>query len=238
MRPWQHSLASVAQLEAEGTLGQSWERVLPLHEFLDLSKTGCADRRHRLMLHHCDLGLTVAQRAFPELDNTPSLVRQHVREDLGHEANFDNWLAGVEICQLPQPVARRIDGGPDGVAQLVINRLTGSKSIPSELLAAQNSAARQVAAFLWLPLSFSRTHETSILSIFMNCVGPSLVRSVFGPPTLLVAGKQRVITDYAWIAEATIMACYGRIPNFTEVVDRVASEPTRKQLDRCPTLPL
>jgi len=230
MRPWQHSASSLAKRAARANPVDEHadlELFLALHEFLDLSKTGCADRRHRIMLHHCDLGATIAQRAFPHLEGCSQLVRQHVEEDLGFEALLDDWLAGLDFSRLPKPVAQRIDHGHAGVAQMVINRLVGARATDAEARQFQEDAAREVAQFLWQPFEIARSAPASVLSLLMNSVGPSLVRGVFGPPEIRFFGGRQVVVDWGWLAEAVTMASFGRIPDYAEVVRCVGAEPKR-----------
>ena len=215
-----------ARLGHDGGHG-GFARLLAFHEFLDLSKAGCADRRHRIMLHHCDLGAAIAERAFPDLEDCSQLVRQHVEEDLGFEARLDDWLAGVDMSRLPRSVAQRVDHGPSGVAQMVIHRLVGARPLDAEGKRFQEGAAREVAHFLWLPLEIAREAPTQVLSLLMNSVGPLLVRSVFGPPEIRLYGNRQVVVDWSWLAEAVIMASFGRIPDFAEVVQCVGAEPRR-----------
>lgn len=62
----------------------------------------------------------------------------------------------------------------------------------------------------------------------MNPVGIAIVRRVFGPPEVQFFDGERTVIDWGWLAEATVMACYGRIPDLKEVVDAVVKEPARK----------
>jgi hypothetical protein len=228
MRPWQHAFASLARQSNTIALDQGepdWRDLLPLHEFLDLSKAGCADRRHRIMLHHCDMGSAIAERAFPGRGDCAALVRQHVEEDLGFAATLSDWLAGLNYDELPRPVLRRVEQGPDAVSGLVINRVIGAKPLDAETRRFQEDAAREVARFLWMPLEFESRASVAVLSVLMNSVGPALVRRVFGAPQIRTHRGQSLAVDYAWMAEAVIMACFGRIPDLAEIVRCVEAEP-------------
>ncbi len=228
MRPWQHSASSAARRSTRSGPDDrhaEFGRFLALHEFLDLSKAGCADRRHRIMLHHCDLGAAIAEHAFPDLEDCSHLVRQHVEEDLGFAALLDDWIACLDFSRLPRPVARRIDSGHAGVAQMVINRFIGARVLDAEARQFQEDAAREVARFLWLPLEFTRGAPVQMLSLLMNSVGPLLVRSVFGPPAIRFDRGQHAVVDWGWLAEAVTMACFGRIPDYAEFVRCVDAEP-------------
>jgi hypothetical protein len=192
MRPWQHAVASSMQLGRSSGQPVDWSTLLPLHEFLDCSKTGSADRRHRIMLH---LGAEVAAKAFPDIAGCAGIVAQHVREDLGQEALLTDWLERVDFAALPKPVARRIREGPEGVARLVAARLSGLGAAPAALVPDQEKAALAVAEFLFAPLRHAPGFPESALCVLMNSVGPALVRRVFGPPQIACHGGRRVVTD-------------------------------------------
>ncbi|MEM1132395.1 MAG: hypothetical protein AAGH53_05620 [Pseudomonadota bacterium] len=221
------SSARNAEREAEHS-STEWSDYLAMHEFLDLSKAGSADRRHRIMLHHCDLGVSVTERAFPDNPEVRTIVCQHVREDLTYEANLADWLEGVDRDQLPKPSLRRIATGPSGIAAMVLNRSTSQISIASGRASEHHCAILQVAEFLWSPLLFDPEDDPRTLSILMNSVGPSIVRRIFGPPIVTHNGCERVAIDFGWIAEAVTMAAFGRIPNLSEVILSVSKEPQHR----------
>jgi hypothetical protein len=184
------------------------------------------------MLHHCDLGGHIAAMAFPALENCEALVERHVQEDLGWRATFQDWVAAMETQSLPGAVARRVERGPDGVAELVANRLALGHLQEGCAYQDFTVAAETVAAFLWLPLKFAHQAPFSILAVLMNSVGPSIVRRVFGPPIRCFDGNRPVIIDYGYIAEAIIMASFGRIPDLAEVARCVLREPVRIRADQ------
>jgi len=231
VRPWQHAIASAMLLGRERGEAADWSSFLPLHEFLDLSKTGCADRRHRIMLHHCDLGAEIACQAFPDLADCAGLVTQHVREDLGREARLADWLERVDFAAMPKPVIRRIREGPEGIARMVLSRMAAQGDGASPASQAE-TAALKVASFLFAPLRHSPDAPPEALAILMNSVGPALVRRVFGPPRIAQVGQRRVTTDWGWLAEAAIMASFGRIPELGEVVRCVVEEPVLRARQR------
>jgi uncharacterized protein DUF6915 len=208
VRPWQHAMSSAHK-------GAAWLCDLEVHEFLDISKAACADRRHRVVLHHVDLGTRVAALAFPDRAGIAALVCGHVEQDLGFAATLADWLDRSDCALLPAPVKRRVAAGPEGVAKLVGNRLHPSQ-IP---------AARRVADFLFLPTDYYPADSEAALAVLMNSVGPSLVRRLFGPPRVETIDGKRVVTDWAWLAEAVIMACYGRIPELGELVRAIDPAP-------------
>jgi hypothetical protein len=195
----------------------AWRDALAIHELLDMSKLACADRRHRIVLHHVDLGALVAKRAFPEIRDVDRLVIQHVREDLGRKATVADWLEGVDARQLPQPVRRRIASGPATIADMVAARLAPHPSARAAVLA--------VAELLFQPRDFFPSNPEAALALMMNTTGIAIARRIFGPPQIEWHQGNRVVTDFGWIAEAVVMASYGRIPDLRELVDCVDVEP-------------
>jgi hypothetical protein len=215
MRPWQHACSSLGVSTATGA---GWSNTLDVHEFLDISKLACADRRHRVVLHHVDLGRAVAQRAFPNQPDVEQLVVQHVREDLGGDITLAEWLERLDTGRLPRPVTRRVAEGGDGIAKLVCARVSAHPTA--------RAAVQDVARFMFLPQEYYPSNPTAALSILMNTAGLAIVRRLFGPPRIEWYGDQRVVIDFGWIAEAVIMASYGRIPDLRDLVDCIANEPT------------
>ena len=188
--------------------GRDWADDLPIHEFLDATKFSCADRRHRVVLHHTDLGGAIAARAFPGRTDVEALVSQHVREDLGQEATLSDWFEHCEIERLPKPIYRRIERGPAGIADQIAARLGEADRV----------ALDEVCAFLFEPL----TYDERALPVLMNCAGPMIVRRVFGPPA---HGPSGAMVDYGLIAEAAIFTAFGRIPDLAEIVRCWTAEP-------------
>lgn len=205
MRPWQHARSSAKSI-------RKWEDDLPLHEFIDATKFACAERGHRAVLHHVDLGTEVAARAFPERSDVPRIVRQHVVEDLGTPAALADWFDLCNAPELPTPIDRRVQGGAKGVANLVAPRLSNSA----------HGAVLDVCELLFLPNRYLPEHEQTALALFMNSVGPMLVRRIFGPPSAV----GDTIVDHAWIAEAVIFTVFGRIPDLGEITRCWTAEPT------------
>jgi len=207
MRPYQHAISSAATR-------QEWTDDLPIHEFLDSTKYACADRRHRVVLHHSDLGSEIATRVFPNRKNLEQVIEMHVREDLGRLATLSDWFDCCELMSLPRPVARRVKGGASGVADHIAGRL------PKEL----RECIDDVCSFLFLPLQHVPSIGLQALPILMNSAGPMIVRQVFGPPKEISSG---IVVDFAWIAEAAIFTSFGRIPDLGEIVKCWPSEPTK-----------
>jgi hypothetical protein len=202
--------------------GAEWTSTLDVHEFLDISKFACADRRHRVVLHHVDLGRAVAERVFPGQPHVEQLVVQHVREDLGGDITLADWLEGLDTRRLPRPVTRRVTHGADGIAKLVCARVSAHPTA--------QAAVQDVATFLFLPQDYYPSNPSAALSVLMNTAGLAIVRRLFGPPRTERHGDERVVIDFGWIAEAVIMASYGRIPDLREFVDCIADEPARPRV--------
>lgn len=210
MRPFQHAQTSVPNSE-------DWEKDLEVHEFMDSTKFACADRRHRVVLHHADLGAAIVERAFPNRQDTAQLVRQHIYEDLGRTVSLDDWFEIVDTTRLPSPIHRRIDGGYGKIAEYVSGRLPHSTHLE----------AKAVCEFLFSPTTYLSIDPLRALPLMMNSCGPMIVRKVFGKPRAMPDGK---IVDYGWIAEAAIFTAFGRIPDLREIIDCWDFEPTRKEM--------
>ena len=209
MRPYQHARSSARD-------ARSWTDDLPVHEFLDATKFACADRRHRAVLHHVDLGAEIAAHAFPDRSDVRRLVESHVVEDLGHTATLADWFALVDVERLPEPVHRRVANGAKGVASMVGTKLPDTA----------RPSVEAVCRFLFRPCDYLPDQSEHALPILMNSAGPMIVRRVFGPPTELPDGT---IVDHGWIAEAAIYTAFGRVPDLGEVVRCWNGEPVGKQ---------
>src|SRR5262245_32491778 len=116
MRPWQHALSS------SRSTGHPWTEDLEIHEFLDMTKAACADRRHRVVLHSVDLGSDLAALAFPLRSDVRAVVLQHIVEDLGRAYTLADWFDRCDIDRLPRPLHRRLTAGRDRVIALVVGR--------------------------------------------------------------------------------------------------------------------
>lgn len=79
---------------------------LPLHEWLDASKSHMADFRHRALRHHSE-GIFLLERLFGHTFTlstgrvvpTRFIGEQHVLEDLGRIPTVADWLARIR----PEP---------------------------------------------------------------------------------------------------------------------------------------
>ena len=198
VRPYRHAMASARRG------GRAWEADLAIHELVDASKASWADLRHRVLLHHVDLGADVVARAFPERADARALVRAHVREDLGVGRALADWLATLDTSRLPRRRARDLDAIVEDERRRV--RL------------ADHDAPREVLALLQLPLAHAPEHREAAEVLFANEAGIALVRRVLGPPRRLVGEHGReVVFDPAYCAEAIVHRLHRRIPSLREL---------------------
>lgn len=210
MRPWQHARSSALT----GSL--SWKEYLPVHEFIDSTKETCANRKHRIVLHHSDLGADLAKMAFPGRKDIDAIVSQHVIEDLGHSVTLSDWLFFCRLDELPMPATRRLNNGTSHVVNMVSSRA----NIPEDF-------TKEVFDILTMPGYYYPSFPEASWSVLMNAYGPRLIRIIFGEPKEhYIDGKNKII-DYGWLAEAVIFALYGSIPDLSELVKCCEGEPRR-----------
>ena len=215
MRPWQHAVST-------GRSGRPWELDLEIHEFLDMTKAACADRRHRLVLHSVDFGLAVTRLAFQDRSDVDAIVRCHVIEDLGAPVTLSEWLAGCAPDQMPRPLRRRLAVGKAGIVALVGGRLHP----------ACHASIDRVYDFLTLPVQFAPDHPAAAYAVLMNSFGPALARRIFGPPRRIDHALGQATVDWAWIAEAIVYTMIGRIPDLGEIVRACQIEPVSPPAQR------
>lgn len=216
MRPWQHAVSSA------GTENRPWDDDLDIHEFLDMTKVCCADRRHRLALHSVDLGAELAARAFPDRPDARAIAVRHVVEDLGRPASVADWVAGCDPLRLPLPLQRRLVVGKAGVVELVVNRLDP----------ACRPAVSEVYDLLTLPVTFVPHRPELGYAVLMNSFGPALARRLLGRPRAITHEHGEIVLDYGWIAEALTFAMFGRIVDLGEVARACMREPFADQAEK------
>lgn len=99
MKPLKHAMASVHRY------GGKLEDYLPIHDFLDSSKSTHSDMRHRALFHN-SLGPYVAERIFgvyiTNADGKKVSVRDvaedHIKEDLdGRIPSVTQWLNNMPL---------------------------------------------------------------------------------------------------------------------------------------------
>jgi hypothetical protein len=168
-----------------------------------------------MVMHNIDLGVELAERAFPDRSDLGEIVQQHILEDLGYKPRLSDWIEQCNVRELPRPFRRRLDAGKDGVIELVAAKL--HPCIRSEV--------EKVYDILTLPLCFAPDYSDLAYCILMNTVGPPVIRRIFGPPREIEHAHGKSIVDMAWIAEALIFTMFGRIPELGEVVRCCTIEP-------------
>jgi hypothetical protein len=98
MKPYLHAKSSASKW------GGSPEDYLPVHDFLDSSKSAHASVKHRAILHSA-FGIFIAEKVFGHnITNSNGrevsvrdLAEQHVLEDLGTIPSLDDWLEAMEL---------------------------------------------------------------------------------------------------------------------------------------------
>lgn len=93
IKPLIHAKVSVKQH------GGKIEDYLPIHEFIDSSKSSVADIRHRAMLHSA-WGIYLVEKVFGSYFknsdgkdiSTRDIAEEHVIQDLGFIPTMDDWL--------------------------------------------------------------------------------------------------------------------------------------------------
>jgi hypothetical protein len=98
MKPYIHAKNSVKQF------GGKIEDYLPIHDFMDSSKSSHASMRHRLIFHSA-FGIYIVEKVFgTTITNSDGKVvsvrdvgEQHTIEDLGYIPSADDWLKNVKI---------------------------------------------------------------------------------------------------------------------------------------------
>ena len=98
MKPYLHAKSSAKRYGGEPS------DYLPIHDFLDSSKSAHASVKHRAVLHSA-FGIYLAERVFGHnIINSKGrevsvrdIAEQHVLEDLGTIPSLDDWLKGMPI---------------------------------------------------------------------------------------------------------------------------------------------
>jgi len=102
MHSYYHALSSVREWGGEP------EDYMPVHEFLDQSKTAMADVRHRAILHHT-VGTRLAEQCLGVTITTSTgkkvpvrlIAEKHIIEDLGFLPTPNDWLKCVSLKAIP-----------------------------------------------------------------------------------------------------------------------------------------
>lgn len=93
---------------------------LPLHEFLDSSKSTLGDVRHRALLHNT-FGIFIAEKIFgAELPNgvpTRLVAEEHILDDLGFIPTVEHWLGEMPVqVWMGGSAKKNPDAAPEGAA--------------------------------------------------------------------------------------------------------------------------
>jgi len=98
MKPLVHANISVKKH------GGVVEDYIPIHDFIDHSKSSVADIRHRSMLHSA-WGIYLVERVFgtyitnseQKQVSVRDIAEEHVEQDLGFIPTMDDWLKNMKI---------------------------------------------------------------------------------------------------------------------------------------------
>ena len=98
MKPYIHAKSSVSKY------GGIIEDYLPIHDFMDSSKSSLADVRHRAILLS-SFGIFIVEKVFgTTIENSDGknicvrdIAENHVIEDLGFIPTLDKWFKNMEI---------------------------------------------------------------------------------------------------------------------------------------------
>jgi hypothetical protein len=179
-----------------------------------------------MVLHNIDLGIELAERAFPDRSAVREIAQHHIVEDLGHPVTLSDWLGQCDVRMFPRPFQRRLDAGKDGVIELVA----------AKLHPCARGSVEQVYDILALPLKYASDYSSLAYCVLMNTAGPPVVRQIFGIPREIEHAHGKCIVDMAWVAEALIFTMFGRIPELGEVAtccaERVEWTRTQNELRR------
>ena len=209
--PFYHARASAHRYGGTAT------EYLALHEWLDATKVGLADCRHRLVLHNTwgiGLALHAWGETWPVGDGVSSraLLLDHIWEDLGEVptlaacfpiSTVPAWLAGCEMAEELHEVTLQRHADRSSWA---------FGGVPSDYLALHRLVDSPAAE---LPDWRHRlpTH---------HAFGPFLIAAVLGP-TIARASDGREV-PVRTIVEAHILADLGRIPSMAECLQSVPLE--------------
>ena len=100
MKPYCHSRNSVKKW------GGKVEDYLPIHDFLDSTKSAHADMRHRAILHNA-FGIFLVEKVFGTYIvnsdgvkvQTRDIAEDHVIEDLGKIPSVGDWVKCMPLQQ-------------------------------------------------------------------------------------------------------------------------------------------
>lgn len=108
MKPYIHAKCSVRRY------GGKIDDYLPIHDFMDSTKSAYANIRHRAILHN-SFGIYVAERVFgTTIINSDGknisvrdIAEDHVVEDIGYIPTIEQWLKELPISEWMAPTKQR-----------------------------------------------------------------------------------------------------------------------------------
>lgn len=98
MKPYLHAKSSAKKHGGVPT------DYIPIHDFMDSTKSAHASVKHRAVLHNA-FGIFIAEKVFGhnilnsdgKLVSVRDIAEQHVIEDLGYIPSLDDWLKAMEL---------------------------------------------------------------------------------------------------------------------------------------------
>lgn len=98
MKPYRHAISSVKQW------GGVYDDYMPIHNFMDSTKSALADVRHRAILHSA-FGIYIVEKVFGDvitnsdkyIISVRDIAEKHVIEDLGSIPSIEKWFSGMPI---------------------------------------------------------------------------------------------------------------------------------------------
>lgn len=122
MKPYHHAKLSVKKY------GGVVEDYLPIHDFIDSSKSTIPDMRHRALLHN-SFGIYVAERLFGvyftnsdgHVVQVRDVAENHVIEDLGFIPTVEQWLGNINMQPWMSGTKKFNKRGNGGVRTIDLN---------------------------------------------------------------------------------------------------------------------
>lgn len=169
--PYHHSVSSSKDLEGVG-----WEDHFPLHDWLDSSKFGFADARHRSLLHN-PAGVWMSCLIFKDIKNAKKLASQHIIEDMGEVYPITKWLP-IEYWNWKVKPSHPLSPSPSISKSDVKGSLIFNNPFPSKI-------SSQISTGLDLLLSVDETEslekDDPRRFFFFSSAGPYLCERLLGP---------------------------------------------------------
>lgn len=158
MKPLQH-----AQISAK-TYGGVWTDYIEIHNFLDSSKSSCANFKHRFLLHHAE-GINLAVRLFGEqltnsnrqTNSIRQILTDYLIEDVGNVVTIEDW----SNCLMPKKDGNFYQFLAKKREQIEADEIRGETQLLNAFyLSDENISA--IESFLAFPLKQS-THPAAVL---------------------------------------------------------------------------